>query len=706
MNRRVNFVILLSLLILIQVRVESCTSIKNNDKDVAEQEKYSGDRFDQLLDDVLFESHDLQERLEGYKRLILYANDHDVASDSIEKFLRALEATFRARDLANRVALVYLQDVLCIAAQAKSLALYQNRLKQLLDKLSYDLQPFGIRGGDYVVLEVPARKLFCAAEHRADGIHVLARPVVSGREVRVDCLFRVATPIPGALIKFGDAVQLEPLYIRYGCYILPPATRLGISYNEQGRRGSSISPLIFKEKDSSLITFVSPQGPILSGAPIVADQGVCLVDAASGAQWALRGDEIVSHIDHNVKKQKSNAEDIFSLRNIKPEIIDFAHKRLIQANIDVVFKQKRFEDRVFGITQLLNSMRSGFDFDQQEQLRKALEALYDEHAKASTRGLRKLDRLFGIAANHPNLVENKLMLQQFVGHVREALNDRSVAYGDIFSLVTSNHQAALQAEIHEKLTELGHLAISTGRTQGDKILGQQCLIFTSPHGKRGSITYGDEVTIHSFFVEDGREGELLACPVIWWVDPLDKDSLQSHRVLASSIKAVQTHNGQEIFIVQHAKKEQKGTLITGDKIELFSKYAEKVLTFGDKAKEGVVFELHRIDKDQLIALADKRFKQYVQRAFAEKNISKKIQHIEVALDIFKGQRLLSIQASKILYGIIRVLTANKADLEPNDVSALKKLLAKAQGAPFSVAAKKRFKLWHDKLTETKDSGEE
>jgi hypothetical protein len=653
--------------------------------------------FEKKLYRAGYEIQNMQQRLKAYKQLIVYAQKHEIDELSLDCFLSAIESTFRGRDLAAKSTLLGLQEVLCDALQAPIFEGHYRRLRQLLDKLSYDLRPFAIRAGDYVVLEVPVRNLFCAVEQRADGVHIVASEPVPGNQVQVDCLFKITTSMPGAIIKFGDTVELEPLYVRHGGYVLPPPTKFGITYDGTGHRGSDTTPLLFHEGGKNAITFVSLQKKPLTGAPVVVGQGLRLIDAESLTQWALQGNQLVGQVGDGMR---GLSRAFFSLRNIKPEIVDRVHKKIIQKNLDSVVKEPTFEARVLALKQVICSMRTGFDFEQREQLRKLLEALYDAHAKASTNGLRLLEELFMIAASHPQLVDSKLMFQQFSSNVVEALNSRSIMYGDIVSLVKSDRQGAVQVSIDEALIAQGHLAVTMGNTSGVKLQGQQCLMFASPGGKQGSVSYGDEVTVTSFFVEDGRDGGLLACPVIWWVNSIGSGKKAAHQVMASAIKAVQTHNGQEIFVIQPPEKGLRGPLVSGDIVKLYGKQAASVLAFGCErvgTLSDAVFEVRRVDRRQLNDLADNRFKQYVQRVQGENSLSKKIKMLEAALDLFKGQRLLSAKASKILYAEIKHLSSGAKALPESAIPALKKLLAKAQDAPFSSPAKKRFIDWSNKL---------
>ncbi len=663
-----------------------------------EQERVGGSNcFEEELYRAGYESQNMQQRLQAYKQLIVYAQKKEIDELLVDRFLTAIESTFRGRDLTARAMLLGLQEVLSDALQAPIFESRYARLRQLLDKLSYDLQPFAIRAGDYVVLEVPMRKLFCAAEQQVDGVHIVASQPIPGNQVQVDCLFKVTTSVPGAVVRFGDTVQLEPLYVRHGTYVLPSPTKLGITYDGTGHRGGDTPTLLLHEGGTTAITLVSLQKKILTGSPVVVSQGLRLVDAQSGTQWGLRGDQLVAQVDDATRGLSGS---FFSLRNIKPQIIDQVHRKIIQKNLDSVVKEPTFEARVLGLTRVLFSMRTGFDFEQQEQLRKVLEALYDEHAKASTNGLRLLEKLFIIAASHPQLAHSKLMFEQFSSHVVDALNSRSIMYGDIISLVKPDRQGAVQVSLDQALTKKGHLAVTMGNASGMKLQGQQCAMLSSPRGKQGSVSYGDEVITTSFFVEDGRDGGLLACPVIWWVNSIDSGKDPAHRVMASAIKAVQTHNGQEVFVIKSPEKDLKGPLVAGDMVQLYGKQAGAVLTFGSERvglASDALFEVRRVDRSQLAQLADNRFKQYVQRAEGENSLSKKLSMLQSALDIFKGQRLLSVKASKILYAEIKRVADNAKAVPAPAMPALRKLLAKAQDAPFSPAAKKRFISWNSKL---------
>ncbi len=661
------------------------------------QEKVGGrNLFEEELSRACYKSQTMQQLLQAYKQLVVSAQKNEIDEGLVDRFLTAIESTFRGRDLTARAMLLGLQEVLSDALQAPIFEARYPRLRQLLDKLSYDLQPFAIRSGDYVVLEVPKRKLFCAAEQRADGVHIIASQPVPGNQVQVDCLFKITTSVPGAVVKFGDTVQLEPLYLRYGPYVLPPLTKLGITYEGTGHGAGDTATLLLREGGTSAITLVSLQKEVLTGSPVVVDKGFHLVDAESGTQWALRGEQLVAQVGDATQGRSGS---FFSLRNIKPEIIDRVHKKIIQKNLDSVLKEPAFEARVLGVTQVLSSMRRGFDFDQQEQLRKVLEVLYNEHAKASTNGLRLLEKLFIIALSHPELADSKLMFEQFSSHVVDALNSRSIMYGDIISFVRPDRQEAVQVSLDEALTKQGHLiplAVKMGKASGMKLQGHECAMLTSPRRKQGSVSYGDEVIATSFFVEDGRDGGLLACPVIWWVNSIDSKKDATHRVMASPIKAEQAHNGQEVFVIKPPVKGLKGSLVTGDMVQLYGKQACEVLTFGPLPNDALL-EVRRVDRSQLADLADKRFKQYVERAESENSLTKKLSLLESALDIFKGQRLLSVKASKILYAEIKRVADDAKAVPAQAMPALRKLLAKAQDAPFSPAAKKRFISWNSKL---------
>lgn len=648
--------------------------------------------FERLLDEVAFEASDIYARLGGYKRLIEYAQRRELDAPSLERFIKALEATYRARDLNNRAALVGIQEVCGVLLRTEIFATYHSNVRGFLEKLHYDLLPFALRSGDIVSIEICGRNMFCATQQRGGEAFIHGQHTAHGRQLRLDCLFRVEGGETGKPITLGQVVQLQPLYLQQGRYILPPTARLGGERNTGGKRGAEGAEFVLQENGALAFTFSSPLGECLRGAPVVIKQGVHIVDTKYNLAWALPagGTRLTIH------PVGGEGVELFAFRTVKSQVVEQAHARLMKANVEAALKQPLIERRLQGLVQIFTAMRSGISTAEAAQYQEILQGLYEERKNIPPAALRSLEKLFLTVAHHPAFAPSKLVFEQYTAHAHDELCAHAVSFGEYVRVIRSDQKRSLQLALDESLAKQGHLLVNGEGPVDNRVIGQQCVSLASTAGKAGAINYGDEVTLTSYFVDDGRDGGLLACPVTWWVD-VSPENGSVQRVLASGAAAVQTHSGQEIFRVQNATlSTAQGPVLAGDVIHFVSKYTGRVVTFGDKHPPHT-FTFGRASKEQLASLADKRFRQYVQRVDAESDVAKKATMLGAALDLFKGQRLLSAQAGKVLYAALKRTSLPAASLPAPAALEVKQLLTKAQDAPFSSAAKKRFVLWQSAL---------
>jgi hypothetical protein len=659
----------------------------------------AADRFDKMLDRLAFEAQDPQERLDGYKRLIVYSEQQGLSVPQVERFMAALESTYKARDVAARQVLVGIQDVLLKALRVPEFKEYRDRLTGYLTTLQYDLRPFAIKSGDFVTLEACGRKMFCTTEHNNSGFLIRGAAPLLEKQVRVDSLFKIVAGAENEVIKSGDVVRLEPVYVRYGSYVLPPpGVVAGLALPAPDRHGAGGEAIVHNEQ--SKLVVVAPEAAELTGAPIVQEQPICFSVLGSGLVWSCPAQGDANLFSQPAAEAETAGQHLFALRTVKPAGVERAHQKLIKANIDIALKEKTFEERVAGVTKIFSSIRTGLTPEDVTVLRGTANNLFALSNAASGSGLRLMQKLFDVAAVHPAFGVDKLTFEQSASSVRDTLNARAISFGNVVSLTKLDHQGAVQTTMSDDLTKLGHLKITIGRRHGSRLMGQQCTLLESPVGKQGPLAFGDEVIVKSFFVDDGRDGGLLACPVTWWVNSIEQNGVKSLQVLASSSKAVQTHNGQEIFIIKPPSGlAGQGAVLPGDAVQLVGKQSGVVLALGGSSgdKPGdTTFEVRRFSKEKLVALADKRFKQYVQRLEGEVDLSKKTIMLEAALDLFKGQKLLSTQSGKILYASLKRV-AEGPQIPGAVVPGLQSVLVKAQDAPFSPGAKKRFTAWGQKL---------
>lgn len=658
------------------------------------------DRFDKALDRLAFEAQDPLERLDGYKRLIQYAQQQALDKAQIDRFMAALEATYKARDTNSRLVLVGLRDVLVKAGRVVDFSDYKDKLSAYLATLQYDLRPFAIRSGDYVTLEACSCKSLCTIQNHNGGFLVRSTaPLTGAKQVRVDSLFRIVAAAHNEIIKSGDVVKLEPVYVRTGAYVLPPeGVAAGLALPLPDRHGSGGEAFVGSEQNQLVV--VAPDAEELMGAPLVQEQPICLSVYGSGLVWACAASGDAHLFSQQASEAEKKEQHLFALRSVKAAGVERVHQKLVKANLDVAFKEKNLEERIAGVTKIFSTMRTGLGVSDVAALRGVARNFFSASGSATGSGLRLMHKFFEIAAAHPAFVADKLSFEQNASSVKDILNARAIGYGNVISLAKLDHQGAAQTTMSDELTKQGHLKITIGRRHGSRLMGQQSVLLESALGKQGPLSFGDEIRIQSFFVDDGRDGGLLACPVTWWVNTIESHGSKALQVLASSAKAVQTHNGQEVFIVRSASKlAEQGVVLPGDAVQLVSKHAGVVVALSPSSiglTSDATFEVRRLNKEKLIDLADKRFKQYVQRVEGEFDLSKKTTMLAAALDLFKGQQLLSTQSGKMLYASLkRVAEGTRLPLAV--VPGVQSMLAKAQEAPFSPAAKKRFTAWGEKL---------
>lgn len=646
---------------------------------------FSNTRFDQLLDKVAFEASDIQSRLEGYKRLIEYAQRSELDAPHVARFMAALEATYRARDLNNRAVLLGLQEVFCRALQSSIFAPHHEQARKFLTMLSCDLKPFAVKFGDCVAIEVCGRAMFCTTQQHDNCLHVVGCPPPAGKQLRVDSLFTIAGGQPGQVVTFGQQLQLQPLYAQRGGYMLPLEAGLNFACGSSVRRGVEGGSVVLSKKSDIEFALTSPIGVILQGAPVVIHQEVQLVDTSRGVALAMP-----AGATRFVLQNKELADgNVLSLRIVKSQTLDRVHKKLVKANVDLALKQATPEGRIEGLLQVLNAVRGGIGDEELVRQQEVLQSLYAERSVVPPHALRLLEKLFVTAAHHSCFAQSKLVFEQYAGQVHDDLCAKAVSFGDVVTMAAAQ-QRALQLVLDESLTSQGHLVVAADGRKDTRLMGQQCITLASPAAKRGALSYSDEVTLTSYFVNDGRDGGLLACPVMWWVDSSPQESV-AQRVLASGATAVQTRGGQEIFTIINATvPAMQGPVLAGDAVHLVSKHTKRMIEFGEKQKTGT-FVVQKASKKQLVELADKRFRQYVQRISGEDDVHQRTAMLGAALDLFKGQKLLSSQAGKLLYAQLKNAAVG-SDIASQET--IKQLLAKAQEAPFSAAAKKRFMTWH------------
>ena len=198
-----------------------------------------GSRFNQLLDGIFFESTDIVSRLNGYKKLVDYAQRRELDTQSLMRFMDALDGTYRVRDLTNKAVLLGLQEVFGKILMTPVFESYHQQVRAFLEKLKYDLMPFAIKVGDYVTIEACERHVFCAAQQQVDETLVHGRRQEKGKQVCVDSLFKVEGGVVGQPVLFGQQLQISPLYVQQGGYILPPRETLRVTYHRDGYRGAN-----------------------------------------------------------------------------------------------------------------------------------------------------------------------------------------------------------------------------------------------------------------------------------------------------------------------------------------------------------------------------------------------------------------------------------------------------------------------------------
>lgn len=641
-------------------------------------------RFNQLLDEVLFESADIASRLNGYKKLIEYAQRRELDAQSLSRLVKALEGTYRSRNLSNKSALLGLQDVFGTMLTMPIFGSYHKQVRLFQEKLKYDLMPFAVKFGDYVMIESCERHVFCATQQRESNHFLYGCGNGAGKQVRIDSLFRISGGIAGQPVLFGQDVQFSPLYLQDGGYVLPSQVALNVSYHREASRGLNEKALFLDRDPAVKFSAVASIGNVLHGSPVVAGHGFRLVDVASNFSWVLSSGNNLTF------QPKADAEcELFSLRVVKPQVVEKAHQKLVQANTAIAVKKTLAEDRIAGLTKILKSVRRGIDGIVLLQQQELLQVLYSERAKLASSELRSLKKLFDLAAGHPCFAQSRLSFEQYAGQVLDDLGARALKFEEFITMTSTDNRRAIHLVMDEQLSKQGHLVVSGDGIPSNKIAGQQCMMISSAAGKQGFLSYGDEIKLTSFFVHDGRAGGLLACPVVWWVDgnPVT-------RVCASSGKAVQTRSGQEVFVVASANNDLVGPVLAGDKINLVSKYAQGAISFMQASPD---LDMQQVSRDRLAALADKCFSQYVKQAKAVHDVDKKVSMLEAAVDLFKDQKILSSGSGKVLYSALKQAIADKAAVAKAFVPNMQALLAKAQNAPFSPAAKKRFVVWSNGL---------
>lgn len=641
-------------------------------------------RFNQLLDEILFESADIVSRLNGYKKLIEYAQRRELDAQNLGRLIKALEGTYRSRDLSNKSVLLGLRDLLGEILKMPIFGAYHKQVHLFQEKLKYDLMPFAVKFGDYVMIESCERRVFCATQQRDGNYFLYGCGNRAGKQVRIDSLFRIGGGIAGQPVLFGQDVQICPVYLQNGEYVLPSEVELNISYHREASRGFNGKALFLDKKPDVKFSVVASIGNILHGLPVVAGHGFRLVDVASNFSWVLSIDNTL------IFQPKTDADcELFSLRIVKPQVVEKAYQKLVQANTAIAIKKTLAEDRIAGLTKILKVVRGGIDGVVLVQQQELLQSLYGEREKLASSELRSLKKLFDLAAGHSSFVQSKFSFEQYAGQLLEDLGARALKFEEFITITSIDHRRAIHLVMDEQLSKQGHLVVSGDGIPSSKIAGQQCMMISSVVGKQGFLSYGDEIKLTSFFVHDGRAGGLLACPVVWWVDgnPVT-------RVCASSSKAVQTRSGQEVFIVASAASGLVGPVLPGDRINLVSKYAQGAISFMQATP---ALDIQKVSRDRLTVLADKCFSQYVKQVKAIQDIDKKLPMLEAAVDLFKDQKILSSGSGKVLYSALKQATADKNSITKAFVPNLQGLLAKAQNAPFSPAAKKRFVVWSDSL---------
>lgn len=649
--------------------------------------------FNTLLDKVAFEANSISERLHGYKKLISYTHNHEVHPKQIARLMSALETSYRVRDLNNRDMLLQLQEIFAGLLRIENFSPHQGAIKQYLERLQCDLKPFAIKSGDFVTIEFAGTNRYCAT-HKADTTVFLEAVPLEGKQIRMDCLFKVLGKEDGKAIAFGEEVQLQPLYIEQNGYLLPPSEKINFASNqESGKRGAESFDLTLQPNGNLLFTCTALTGEAITGMPVVAKQELYLTNNELHISWALAPNSTRLSARNKILGNGSP----LALHVVKPQVVAKAHQKLIKANTALALKAPTLDAQAKAFSQILSSVKEGIDTAIAQEQSAALRKFYEQKKQFTPEGLRQLTKLFACAAKHPAFEDNKLVFEQYVSEVGDELKTKAIAFDQLFSLQIPQLHAGLQLTIDPLLAPQGHVVVAPTATISSEFMGQQCLALSSPSQKKGAISYGDELVLSSYFVDDGKDGGLLACPVTWWLDILPDKTTK--RLLASSSAAIQTRNGQQIFVIQAANNpQQQGPVLPGDTIQLFSKHAQEVVVFG---KDGLhaCCEIKTASQEELKQLAHKKFTLYVKQAIAERDMQHKTAALDTALDLFKGQKILPHDAGKILFAAIKkTMTRPTNELA---VAAFHKVLAKAQEAPFSEAAKRKFVAWATDIEKNK-----